>query len=230
MMTTKAEMVKGKPMKGEICSVVRNQHAGDSGDGEAEAEAGELDPVDIDADDQRRLAALDQRLDRQAEDMQAQQEIEGEADDERDAQGQQPVAGHGDIAEVIDVVEIEIAAGRGGEGKGGEVLQDDRDAEEDEQRIGFEAPQQGRGRQHAPEQADIGGPSQQRAGQGRKADAEDRGEAEQGEAPEGDIGAEHDEIAMRHIEQAHGAVDEIEPEAEQGVERARREGGEQQLA
>ena len=40
-------------------------------------------------------------------------------------------------------------------------------------------------------------------------------QAEMGLAENGDVGADHDELAMRHIDDTHGAVGDGEPESDQ---------------
>ena len=46
-------------------------------------------------------------------------------------------------------------------------------------------------------------------------DAQEKMQSEMGLAENGDVGADHDELAMRHIDDTHGAVGDGEPESDQ---------------
>jgi len=48
---------------------------------------------------------------------------------------------------------------------------------------------------------------------------DERANAEARKSPIRDVAAEHDQFAMRHIEKTHGAIDEIEADGDQRIER-----------
>jgi hypothetical protein len=49
---------------------------------------------------------------------------------------------------------------------------------------------------------------------------EQRIDVQQGEAPIGRVSSKHDDIAMRHIEETHGPVDQVETYRDERIDRA----------
>ena len=130
MMMTNAGDGERKAHEGRNLLRHADQRAGKRGERKAQREDLHIDPIDIDANQRGGVAVLDDGAHRHAGAGIAEEQDAGETGNRGYHQRGEPVAGDARIANDDDIVEILIAAIVGREGERGDVLHDDRDAEE----------------------------------------------------------------------------------------------------
>ena len=170
---------------------------------------------DVDAAGERLVAADHDGASERAEPGVVKVEIDRRHRDGADRGAEHPGAGQA-LAEEDDRAGAEDAAGDGSlggaEGDRGQGLDDLRQAEEqdDRQHFGVAREQQARHDEVVDRQAD-----QEEHGEHRDG-GEQRVEAEQVEQEIRGESAQHQEVAMREIDDLHDAEDQVEPEPDQG--------------
>ena len=194
-----AHAVEGADIGGE-----REQAAGEAGERRTEAEGEHVDALGIDAERTRHARVLHGRPRVNAEARVAEQRPETGDGDERDPQHEEPVVGVGKLRQ------REAAEGRR------HAL--DLRAEDEQRALAqqqAEAPgRDQRGEQLAVEAADDHA-LQHHAREPCAHRAEDHGDAagHAGEIGErGDVGADHHHLAVRHVDDAHHAEDDDQPD------------------
>ena len=212
----------GQAHEGRELEEHADERAGGRRHRDAGPEAPGVQPGDVDSNKPGAVGLLHEGAHRLAGEAPPEIDVEGQREEEGHARGHHPIGREHGAEEAHRRGEVAIALEVRAPDQQRAVLQHEEEPEGQEERAGLEPARLAGG-----EDARVEEPVQ------RHADGEGRGRGdEQGEqrrhAPprvqgEGEVGPEHQELAVRDVEHPHEPVLEVQPQRDERVDAARRE-------